>query len=152
MAKDMMATVMVIITVMAFYSMAINIITYSLPDDSKQYLNLAIDDGRGTIDINDVSNDVQQSLTKQTNIPIIDVGALVFYSSNILLDLLLNFAFAIPQMLGFVINALTLLFAFDPYIVQIVELFASSIVMILYIMGLINLIMGIRSGSGSRLT
>lgn len=151
MAKDMITYFMVIIVVMLFYSFAINMITYSLPNDSKVYLDLATDDARGTVDINAVSEEVQSSLSRQTNIPIIDVGALVFYSGNILLDLLMNFAFAIPQMLGFIINALCILFAFDPIAVQLVELFAASTIMILYIVGIISLLINIRSGTGTRI-
>lgn len=129
--------------VMAFYSVGITLLAYSLPVESVVFVEFA--QGFGS-DLEEMSLEVQASLEQQTNIPLIDLGALIFYSSNILLDLLLNFAFAIPQMIALVFNGLSLLFNFDSYVVNVVQLFASVVVVFLYFIGLLSLLTSQRSG------
>ena len=92
--------VSVIILVQLFYAFGITLYTHALGE---------IPDGANYLDVfNDVANadtlestgtQLQDSISQQTNIPILEAGALVFYSGNIILDLLLNFATALPQML-----------------------------------------------------
>ena len=135
----------VVILVMLFYSFGITLFTYALPSDSLSFVT-GFSDVSSSFDLETVGNEVQSSLESQTNIPVIELGALVFYSSNILLDLLLNFAFAIPQMFGMLINGLMLLFNVDSYLFAVVQLFASVVMVVLYFIGLMQLVTGIRSG------
>jgi len=143
--QSMMDYFKVVLALMLFYSFAITILAYSVPSDSLQYVT-AFSDVGNSIDLETVGNDVQESLESQTNIPVIELGALVFYSGNILIDLLLNFAFAIPQMLGLLINGIQLLFNIDSYLFVVVELFASVAVMVTYFIGIMQLFTGIVSG------
>lgn len=131
--------------VMLFYSFAINVIVYAMPADTRNYVSI-YSDLANDVDFYNTTNQIQDSLEKQTQIPILEVGALVFYSGNILIDLLLNFAFAIPEMIGLVIHGIMFLFNIDSGLFAIVEIFASVTVLILYFIGLIQLIVGIRSG------
>lgn len=131
--------------VMAFYSVAITLIAYAIPDTSLNYVTSQEISG---FRYQDLGNKMEDSLTKQTNLPIIDLAALVFFSGNILMDLLINFMYAIPQMLGLLISIITGIFNFDSGIVLIVETFTSIIITSLYVVGVIQMVVGIRSQSG----
>jgi len=133
------------VLVMAFYAFAITMITYAIPDEALTYVDL-FSESTTSINLETITEDVQDSLEAQTNIPVVDVGALVFYSGNILIDLIANFIFAVPQMIGHVVNALTVLFNLDAQLVVITELFAGAIVTAMYVIGLIQLLTGVRSG------
>lgn len=134
-----------ILIVQLFFSFAITGIVYYIPDDAKNMVS-SFSDVASDIDLDSVGNEVQDALERQTNIPVIDVGALVFYSGNILLDLLLNFAFAIPQMFGLIIYGLTRIISLPVYMVGLVELFTGVTIIALYFVSLMQLITGIRSG------
>lgn len=128
-----------------FYAFCITILVYAMPAGALNYVT-GFSDLADDISLQGVSSDVQDGLTRQTNIPVVDIGALVFYSGNILIDLLLNFAYALPQMLGMLVNGIMLLFNFDTYLFAVVQLFASVVVTVMYFIGLIQLLTGIRSG------
>ena len=62
------------------------------------------------------------------------------------LDLLLNFAFAIPEMIGMLINGIQRLLNIDGYLFAAVELFFSVLMVALYFIGIVQLLGGMRSG------
>lgn len=142
---DMMQLLKVIIVMQLFFSFGITALVYALPADAKVYVQIFTDGGNSST-LQDTASKVQESLQSQTNIPVIELGALVFYSGNILIDFLLNFAFAIPFMIGLLINGLMMMMGVDSYLFALVQLFAGVVVMVLYIVGLIQLLTGIRSG------
>lgn len=134
----------IVIMVMLFYSAAISLISYSVPADSLTYINTftgATDD----INLNTVSQDVQASMQKQTDIPVIELGSLIFYSGNILIDFIMNFVFALPEMFGLLIHGLTMLVNIDPYIYVVAQLFATVALVTFYLVELMQLLVGIRS-------
>jgi len=135
----------VILIVQLFYAVAITFLVYSMPVDSLQYVT-GFSDITGDISLEGVASDVQDSVQAQTEIPVVELGALVFYSGNILIDLLLNFTFAIPQMLIMVVNGVAMLFSIDSNLLNTLQLFISVLVVIMYSIGLIQLITGVRSG------
>lgn len=143
-ANDTWKFFVAVILVQLFYSFAITLLAYALPASAIHYVTGFSELSGG--DLGSVGSSVQASLDRQTNIPVIEIGALVFYSGNILLDLLLNFAFAIPQMLGMLVNGIMLLLNVDSYIFAVVQLFASVVVTVMYFIGLMNLLVSIRSG------
>lgn len=141
----MMRLFSAIIVVQLFFSFSITGIAYSIPDDSKEYLS-SYQNVAEQSDLENVSSQIQSGLERQTDIPVIELGALVFYSGNILLDLLLNFAYAIPQMIGLLINQIMLFFNVDSQLFALVQLFSSVIITAAYFIGLMQLITNIRSG------
>lgn len=143
--SDMMALVKVIILVQLFYSFGITAVTYTLPEDALQYVT-GFSDVADEINLETVSNEVTDSLQQQQNLPIVELGALVFFSGNILIDLLLNFAFAIPGMLGMVVQGLMMLFSIDTSLGVLLQIFASVVVTVFYVIGLMQLVVGVRSG------
>jgi len=137
----------IILVMMLFYSFCITVLVYALPSDAATQV-LPYSNVGDNIDMEGISQDLEEGLTRQTNIPVIEAGALVFYSGNILIDLLLNFAYALPQMLGLLVHGITYLFNLDAFIFVSVQIFASVLMTALYFLGLIQLLTGQRSGSG----
>lgn len=147
MAGSIISGFKVTIVVMLFYALAITVIGYTLQgvtgtaDQISPYNDLA-----NSVDMEGVSTQLEDSLTQQTTIPVIEVGALVFYSGNILIDLLLNFAYALPQMVALLVHGITALFNFNEVIWVYVQIFSSVLITALYFIGLIQLLLGVRSG------
>ena len=142
---DTMSNFKTTLLIMLFYSVCITMLTHTMPADSLDYVT-GFSDLSGNIDLETISGDVQDSLESQTNIPVIELGALVFYSGNILIDLLLNWAFAIPEMFGLLISGVMLLFSVDSGLAAMAQLFASACLIVFYFMSVIQLLAGIRSG------
>lgn len=142
---EMMNLLKTILVVQLFYAFAITLISYSIPVDALNFVT-SYSEITDTINLESVSNEVQGSLDSQSNIPVIELGALVFYSGNILIDLLVNFAFAIPEMIGLLVFGILSLLNVDSYIFATVELFAGVTMMVVYVVGLIQLLNTIRSG------
>lgn len=135
----------VAILVQLLYAVAITMIAHSLPVDARVHIN-PFQEGSEDIDIQNTADKVSSSLEKQTDIPVIELGALVFYSGNILIDLILNFMTAIPQMFVILFDAFLRLIPIDTVISVNIKLFVTSGLTIFYVIGVINLLMNIRSG------
>ena len=118
-----------------FYAFAITIIAYSLPDDTVNYI----------IDIENTSIQIQQTIQQQMDIPVVDLGALVFYSGNIIVDLFLNFLTAIPSMFSMVLAGLFAFINVDAFLATQLKLFITTLFTIIYILMLIQFIMNVRA-------
>lgn len=143
--QDVMGYFKGVLIVMLFYSFIITTMAYAVPDGAKNYVT-GFSEVANDINLQNTSTQVQNSLTQQTNIPVIELGALVFYSGNIIVDLLLNFAFAIPQMISLLINGILMLLNVNSYFVNTIQLFTSATMMIFYIISIIQLLTNIRTG------
>ncbi|QGH73200.1 MAG: hypothetical protein [Siphoviridae sp. ctjeG17] len=137
-----------ILVVQAFFAFSITMLSYALPDTAVNHIAIFTDQS-GNLDLASVNQDFKQSLSEQRNIPIIDMGALVFYSGNFILDLMLNFAFAVPQMIAMLINGFSLIFGgIDTTILAMIQTFLSLLIGTLYMVGLIQTVTNIRSQGG----
>lgn len=145
--SGIMESFRVLIYVMLFYSVSITLLAYALPAGALNFVTVFSEGTQDTSSLDNLNAEVQDSLTRQTNIPVIELGALVFYSGNILVDLLVNFVYALPQMFGLLIHGITSLFNLDAYIFQTIQAFATILMTVMYILGIIQLITGLRSGT-----
>lgn len=145
--KNIVETFATIVIVSLFYSFAITLLTYSLPSEALTYTEV-FSNADNQLNLNNTAQEFQDSLSQQKDIPIVEVGALVFYSGNILLDLLANFYTAIPQMINLLYQAFATLFSFDPVIGAYIQIFTTVLLTVLYILSLMQMLMNIRSGSG----
>jgi len=143
--SNIMGLFKTIILVQLFFSFAINVYVYSMPDGAKPYVG-SFSELSDQVEYSDVTTQVQESLTTQTNIPILDIGSLVFYSGNILLDLLVNFAFAIPEMVTLLISGVARIFNIEGEYMLLVQGFTTSVIFAMYFVSLIQVVTGIRSG------
>ena len=134
----------VLVIVMLFYSFAINSIIYSLPDDVKN--NAVAFQNSDNYNVENMTGMFEESLQRQKDIPVVEVGALVFYSGNIFIDLLVNFIYAIPEMFGFLIYAILSLFSIPTTLINYLQLMIGATFTILYVIGLIETLISARTG------
>jgi len=128
-----------------FFAVAISLYAYSLPADALGHAEIMTDLDT-PININQTSVEIQESMEQQTDIPLIDVGALIFYSGNIIIDLVLNFLFAIPQMIQLLIDIIMTLANINAGVITIVKIFAGVATTIFYMISVMTMLIGIRSG------
>ncbi len=140
---------MVIIMVQLFYGFGITILTYALTKmgvSLNTYQSQFI--AQNISSYNVIQQKIQESIAKQTNIPIIDIGALVFYSGNIMIDLFMNFFFAVPSMFSILVNFFLSLFPIDVYLALQLKLVIYGFIAIVYLIMLIQFILGLIKGGG----
>ena len=145
---SLISSVKVVLIIMFMYSAFVSMILYSLP---AHVITTGYADPFSTtssdFNIDEVTTDVQNSLDQQTNLPIINSLAMVYYSGNIFLDLLVNFAFALPQMITIIISGFMLLFgAVNVELMVMLEQFFIGIMVVIYFIGLMQLLTGLRAG------
>ena len=135
----------IMLCVQLFFGFSITALSYALPDESlvyiSEYTTLA-----NSIDLKNTSAEIQAGLESQTNIPVIEIGALIFYSGNLLIDLLLNSLFAIPEMIGLLVGGLFAFINVNAQLTVMVLTFIQVSIAIVYFIGLLQLLTGIRSG------
>lgn len=150
MASNMMGLFKAIIIVQLFFAFSITLLVHAMPEENLTYVT-AFSDVTDSIDLDTVTTDLENSMQSTLDIPVIELGALVFYSGNILIDLMLNFAFAIPEMITMILNGIMMLFSVDEFMFAYVQLFLSAVIMAIYFISLIQVLIGIRSGRGTLL-
>jgi hypothetical protein len=139
-----------VLLVMLFYSFAITVLNYALPGDMHHYMYPFSEMGSGGYGLNETASRIQSNLEKQTRAPVIDLAALSFYSGNILIDLMLNFVFAIPQMISLLLMAFAVLFNFDAVIISHIQAFTTVAMCVVTFIGLIQGIVSLRSSGGQK--
>jgi hypothetical protein len=132
-------------TVQVFWSLVFTLLVYTLPGASQGQLAL-VTMTSGTTNLATINTQFETAVTSQTNIPIVELGALLFYSGNIIIDLLLNFAFAIPQMFTMALNILFLVFPIWVETKLIVVSFFMALISIGYAIGILQFVTNLRSG------
>jgi hypothetical protein len=142
-----MQLVKIIIVVQLFYAFAITALVYNLPVGTQGFFE-TFNPPDASLNIVAQTNEIESSVRNSLDIPVVEIGALLFYSGNIVLDLLLNFIFAIPQMIGMLINGFTVLFTLDNQLVIYLNAFTYALTVAWYMIGLLQLLNSIRSGQG----
>lgn len=143
--QDIFGTFIAVIVIQLFFSFVMTGISYTIPTDSLNYIG-SFTTTANRMSMNDTGKMIQSSLQQQTNVPVIELGALVFYSGNILLDLILNFAFAIPEMLQLFIAAILLIIPISAKLSALIMTFTYVVSYALFFMGLVQLLVNMRSG------
>jgi hypothetical protein len=134
----------IILVVQLFYSFAITGLIYAMPAADQvqitEFTNVAAEYDQRTI-----AQEVEGTITKEFNIPVIELATLVYYSGNILLDLILNFATAVPQMFTILIGGFLKFFNFEAELAEAVLGFISALIMMLYVIAIASFLLNIRS-------
>jgi len=100
------------------------------------------------IELGTLQSSVDQGISDQTSIPLLETGALIFYSSATILNLMVNFFTAIPQMATLLIGVLFTFIPIDTGIAILVKAWVFGIVGILYAIALFAFITGTRTNLG----
>lgn len=146
----LMAFFTAMVLVQLFYSFSVTTISYALGVDSDTYPILSkLDLDSSSNDLGEISGQIQNSLEVQTDIPLVELGSLVFYSGNIIIDLLLNFVFAVPEMITTLFAILHTFVDVDAYIWAQVQLVLFVLVTVAYLISIISLLTSMRSGGAN---
>lgn len=134
-----------IIVIQLFYSFGVTILSHTLSDFpvNNEALTPYTDE---QIDITDISGRIESTTQNQLNIPLIDLGALVFYSGNIIVDLMLNFFLAVPSLFTLVVSGFSLFFNVDAFLMTQIKIFLFAVVTIIYFLNMVAFVLNIRSG------
>ena len=135
----------IMMLVMVFWSFVFTIITYTIPVSDRPQLAL-ITFQNGTTDLAAINQEFESAVTSQTEIPLVELGALLFYSGNIIIDLMLNFAFAIPEMFTILLNIMFLVLPISTQIKVGVFTFVSALIAIAYAIGILQFVTNLRGG------
>jgi len=138
----------ILIAIQLFYSFAITLIGYSLKNMGvvqtpyqEQYVAENISSYRN------ISSRLETSISLQKNIPLVDIGALLFYTGNIMIDLFLNFLTAIPSMATILVSFFTTIINLNSVLAVELKVFVWALTLIFYIMIIIQFILAIRTRS-----
>lgn len=121
-------------------------IVYSLPPEAKQTITLF--EPEHSPDIGRYAEQVEEQLGKEMHVPLVDMGTLIFFSGNIVIDLMLNTILAIPEMLVMLISGILVLFPINPYLAVQLKLFIFIAIAIMYVIMLLSFIADMRSRGG----
>lgn len=138
------------ITVMLFYSIAVTLFTHALPQSERNYL-VSFDLGESSVATNyaDISSQVERNFESQTKVGVVEIGALVLYSGNLVLDLILNTFNAIPSMISVLFKAVFLFFPMDAELANKFIIGIYAIVSVSWVLSVIYFLTQIRTQSGS---
>lgn len=147
MASSMIDYLKIILTVQLFYALGVTILVYSLPTSQLSYVTL-YEGPTQDYSFESMGLNVESGAASQLTLPLIDMATLVGYTGNIAVDLVFNFATAVPQMFTLLIQSFLIFFNVESYIATYIKLFFFGIISILYVVGTISFLMNIRSSGG----
>lgn len=129
-----------------FWSLSVTSIVSVLPDAQLEQIGL-FSGSPGANALDTMGADVEANFSNQLDIPLVSAGALVFYSGNIVIDLMLNFVTALPSMISLLVEAIFIFIPIGGDLQITVKFFFFTVVTVLYVIGLIGFLTNIRSGS-----
>lgn len=144
----MLKFIALVVMVQLFYGFGITMFAYSLPSDATTLIG-SYSEPTANLDVKDISTTIESNIKSQLNIPLVDVGSLVFYSGNIVIDMLINFFTAIPSMITILVSGFFAFFPVDAFIAVQVKLVLWVMAAIIYFLAFLAFIMSIRSQGGA---
>ncbi len=94
------------------------------------------------------TQDIENIQNPPIDLPFVDTAFILFYTGNLVIDAFLNSIFAIPSMTSILVSVFTIFFPVDPQLASLLGLFIYTIIAVLYIIGIIGVIMNLRSQGG----
>ena len=137
---------MATITLSLFYSVGVTLLAHSLaPMVTQGEAQMVARYATHAKDLNEFQALVNTNLSKQFDIPIVDLGALVFYSGNLVADLMYNFFFALPSLATLVVHTIFVFIPADRFVVEAVKVFVGAFVAITMMLTILAFILSVRS-------
>jgi len=138
--SKMMDALKAIFVMSLFYSLATTLLVHSLPETTiaSHYIKFT--------DIQTQAEQFRQTVELERNIPIVNLGVMVFYSGNLFVDLLVNFVTAIPSMFSLILELLLLVFSPSTEVQSTIQLFFYLTTTTLYLISVLSSILSIRTG------
>jgi len=139
-----------LLLVQLFWRLGVSLIVPNMPNALSNQV-VMYTNSNNVIELNTLQASVSQGITDQQNIPLLEVGALVFYSSATILNIMINFFTAIPQMVTLLMTVLFLFIPLGNSLQIVLQAWVVGIVTILYFVALFTFLMGTRTNLGSML-
>ena len=139
-----------LLLVQLFWSLSVSLVVPYMPNAASNQV-VMFNNSNNMIELSTLQTSISSGITDQQNIPLLEVGALVFYSSATILNIMINFFTAIPQMVTLL---MTVFFLFIPIPVGLqitLQAWVFGIVTVLYFIVLFTFLMGTRTNLGSML-
>jgi len=136
-----------IIVFQLFFGAGISMLAYSLPSDPQGISYTVLAEPKHEINIKTVGQDLKDSAEQQVNLPLVDLGALVFYSGNIVMDMVLNSVFAVPEVVTLGFDIVMGYFPIDVTLQNYIKIVIFAVIMALYVIGILAFVMNMRSGA-----
>ncbi|MEE9364822.1 MAG: hypothetical protein V3U92_19650 [Cellulophaga sp.] len=132
------------------YSFCTTTIIYALPDEIIENYQFSwsedlFDVEKSTSTSNQIQTDIKDIVEKERKAPFVNTVTLIFYSGNLVVDLLLNFITALPSMVILLVSAFMFLFNVDSYLALQIKMTIGAILTVTYLAGLINVLVSFRS-------
>lgn len=134
-----------LLLVQMFYALGVTLLVPLIPGVAANQV-LMYSTGDSVVNFTTLSNSLHSGITSQQSIPLLSLGTLIFYSANIILNLMINFFTAIPQMLTIFISGLFLLIPISQTVQLTVKMVFITIVSVIYFIALFSFIMGAVTG------
>lgn len=141
-----------VIVVQLFFSVGISIFNFTIPSYASN-ISQPFSDQADKMDLNKASGIVESSYKSQLGIPAISDAILTFRSGILFVDLIGNFIFAIPEMVGLVSTVLffILLPTLQPQVAGIANFFIVVLSTVVYVAMITLLIVQIVTRSNVQL-
>jgi len=135
----------IILMIQIFYAIGISVIDYGLPAQYSNNLD-PLSDNSANVDINSMSDDMEDLIDKQQTMPNEDLGGLALYSGNLLISLFINFLTAVPAMFVLLVTFIGMLINVDPFYLNQIKLFIFIVIGLGYVFSLVLLLVSLRTG------
>lgn len=136
-----------LLIVQLFWSLSVSLIVPSMPNASANQV-VMFTNSNNVIELGTLQSSVQTGITDQAKVPLLEVGALVFYSSATVLNLMVNFFTAIPQMVTLLMSVVFVFMPIDTTLQITLKAWVFGIVTVLYFVALFTFITGTRTNMG----
>lgn len=140
-----------VIVIQLLFGLGATMIAHSLP--SQTYISISQQITPEELEsMEDISSnfteDIESIRNPPIDLPILDTAFILFHTGNIVIDAFINSLFAIPSMATVLVKGFTIFFPIDSFFESMISLFVYSFIAILYIIGIIGMIINIRSQGG----
>lgn len=137
-----------IIVVQLFFGVGVTLFAYAMPPAGGfDYVQLVTPEHG--IDIKNVGQSLEESSQKQVNVPLVDMTTLIFYSGNIVIDMILNTLFAVPEIVSLGVNIVFGFFPINAVIQAWMNIFIFVLIFSIYVISILAFVMDLRSGSAN---
>lgn len=141
---------LIVIIVQLFWSFGVTGIAYAIalsPGEQLNYVSLFTNDSTANT-LQDFPETIETNTQNQFKIPLVDMATLVFYTGNLIVDLVANFITAFGQMFNLLISGFLFLIPnIDPTISQLFQTFILVLTGVIYVWGFVTTIFSSRSGT-----
>lgn len=131
-----------------FWSFSITTIVYALQQNPVQDINFIVEFQNADLpSYQETGQDFQTNLQSQKQFGIVDAGALALFSGNLLLDLTLNFFFAVPNMFYLFFSGIFAFLHINVFLQKEIILWVQIVLSVISTIFLFQFLLGARTQS-----